>query len=393
MSVIHPAHEMSYDELLGGLHTAIADGHVKIRTKGSLAIYHYTETCQFDRIWTPFTRIARGIVLDHAARKIVATPFPKFFNYGECGRIESTQRADGTELYIALSDYAPLLPKDEPFEIYEKLDGSLGIVFFHDGEWHITTKGTFDAEQAVQAKKMLKGLHMKYARKGCTYLFEIIGPWNQIVVPYEQSELVLLGVYTPDGVEHTDDLELRMIADALGCRTPDLHTGKTLADLLELAKTIPRTEEGFVVRFASGLRVKIKGDAYVRAHKLASRVTPLGVWEALYAGDDMNALRVELPEELHRDFDEILRLLSHEIERRVTRGKVYYIESSSLSNKEVGLSTDIPADEKWKVFALRQGKDLLTDMRSRRTLFEGLRPTSNKLEGYTPSTALNRFKE
>ena len=59
-----------------------------------------------------------------------ATPFPKLFNYGEFG--------------IALPD--------APFEVFDKLDGSLGIVFHDGARWRVVTKGAFDSAQARWAQ-------------------------------------------------------------------------------------------------------------------------------------------------------------------------------------------------------------------------------------------------
>jgi hypothetical protein len=53
-----------------------------------------------------------------ATKRIVATPFPKFFNAGE---------HNGT---------IPALP----FEVFEKVDGSLGILYHFDGAWGASTK-------------------------------------------------------------------------------------------------------------------------------------------------------------------------------------------------------------------------------------------------------------
>ncbi len=102
---IHPARRMPYDALMGGLERAREAGFVHRRADAAreLHLYVYTPRCVYEDGWDEFTRLARGLIIDEAARRVVATPFPKFFNLGE--RL-------GT---------APALP----FEAYEKLDGSL----------------------------------------------------------------------------------------------------------------------------------------------------------------------------------------------------------------------------------------------------------------------------
>lgn len=159
----HPAHSVDYDTLVGGLNAAIADGVVYERQDGNLSLFCYTTRAVYDEVWNLFTSVARGLILDRADRRIVATPFPKFYNLGEGGRT------------------AP----SESFEAFEKLDGSLIIAFHHDGAWRTATKGDFNSTQAKAAMSMLPFDHMT---PGPTHLFELIGPSNKIVVKYPKDE-------------------------------------------------------------------------------------------------------------------------------------------------------------------------------------------------------------
>ena len=91
------------------LSAEIEAGYVKANRhpKFPLTIYTYTRDCQHEGRWNAITTVCRGLIADDAGN-IIARPFGKFFNYGEHG----------------VRDYAPPLPI-EPFEVYEKLDGSL----------------------------------------------------------------------------------------------------------------------------------------------------------------------------------------------------------------------------------------------------------------------------
>lgn len=117
-----------------------------------IAIYKYSRKCQFDRMWDEITLNMRGTVLDNIGN-IIAKPFPKFFNIEEVQEIP-----------------------DQPFDVYEKYDGSLIILFFYDGGWHTATQGSFYSDQAIYAKKLIernpKSLD-KLSEK-FTFLFEII---------------------------------------------------------------------------------------------------------------------------------------------------------------------------------------------------------------------------
>ena len=91
------------------LQSMIDEQYIKVQKhpEEDLYIYNYTAKAQYERVWNEWTLQCRGLIMD-ADQKVVARPFPKFFNLGE---IEGQ-----------------VLPK-ESFEVYEKMDGSLGILY------------------------------------------------------------------------------------------------------------------------------------------------------------------------------------------------------------------------------------------------------------------------
>jgi RNA ligase len=216
--------------------------------------------------------LARGLVLDHDAKLLVATPFPKFFNVGEGGR---------------------LIP-DLPFEAFEKLDGSLAIIHHHGGCWRAVTKGDFQSDQAKWAEAQLDAQDLSALVPGTTYLAEAVHPGNRIVIRYEQAALILLAAYDETGVELGYD-QVREIAASLGWPTAQRRAYASFGDMLQETRTLPRTAEGFVIRFENGLRLKAKGDEYRRIHALISRCTLLAMWQAMLTGDDLIAIRCDLP--------------------------------------------------------------------------------------------------
>jgi RNA ligase len=145
-----------------------------------------------------------------------------------------------------------------------------------------------------------------------------------------------------------------------------------------------------VIRFASGYRVKLKGSAYRRAHALVSRVTPLGLYDALYAGDDLDLLRREIPEEYWTDFDSIRALLAAEVQQIVGATEAEARRLDGLPDKEVGLRLsrgEIAELARPYIFACRRSPDGWTkDPRSRLSMLRAVRPTGNQLAGYSPST-------
>lgn len=118
-----------------------------------LYILKYSRNCQYEKKWDEITLMARGLVVD-GDYNIIARPFKKFFNIEEHNISE--------------------LPLKEGFEVFEKMDGSLGIVFFYEGEWHMATSGSFISDQAVKGKELLESKNLNKLDKSKTYLFEII---------------------------------------------------------------------------------------------------------------------------------------------------------------------------------------------------------------------------
>ena len=374
---IHPARAIPFDDLVAQLTAAVASGHVSERRhpeRNDLALYCYTNRCVYENAWTPVIEAARGLVIDHGTKRVVATPFPKFFNHGERNAA---------------------MP-DEPFEVFDKLDGSLGVVFFDDvaSTWRVATKGSFTSAQAQWATEHLRTLNVASLEKGATYCFEIVYTANRIVVRYPWEGLALLAVYGPDGREWPSR-ELQLAAALLGSRIVASYLYDSLAAMVLAARSFAADREGFVVRFASGYRLKVKGDEYLRVHRLVSRVTPLALWDAMAAGDDLDAIRREIPEEFYGDFDTIRGALASQFRDVVFATEDAHVPRSDLSDKEVGLAlATIPQPARQFIFARRKhGAAWHTLPKFRTDVCRTFRPTANVLAGYSPSAAMHRFAD
>jgi RNA ligase len=240
-----------------------------------LSIYNYSRTTQYDGMWDDITLNCRGLVLDNEGN-VIAKPFPKFFNYEE---------------------HKPEDIPNENFEVYEKMDGSLGIVFHYNDEWHVATRGSFTSEQAIKGKELLDTQYnVSSLRKTRTYLFEIIYPENRIVVDYGDDEkLVLLAVMdTESGEEIPSSALYFMVEDGWDVVT----TYKTWGEDWETLKTeISKDNEGYVIRFSGGMRMKIKGTEYVRLHRILTNFSTKDIWELLKNGEDLEPFLERVPDE------------------------------------------------------------------------------------------------
>jgi len=367
--VIHPARRLAFDDLLGGLRAAVAEKRVaEVRSDDGLSLFCYTNRCVYDKLWDDFSLMARGLILDPESKRVVATPFPKFFNAFELGR--------------------PI--PDLPFEVFEKLDGSLIVIFHHNGRWRCATKGAFASPQAKWAELWMAAHDTSSLNPGATYLAEAIYPENRVVVSYPRESLTLLAAYDEFGGELSYE-EVLWTACRLKWPATLRFSFDSFSDLIAHAKELPVTAEGFVIRFSNGTRLKVKGEEYCRVHRLVSRVTPLAVWEAMASGDDLEAMRRQLPEEFWGDFDTIKFILDAEREGLLNRVQEAAANVAHLTDKQVGLlPPDFPADLRPYVFAWRKSSGDLLSGRSRQMVYRAIRPDGNRLDGYAPSSAMNR---
>jgi RNA ligase len=275
------------DEILdrNALEQQIADGFIarKVHPNAPLTIYDYTQRTQFERVWTPETRASRGLMV-HDDGRVWARPFPKFFNSGE----------------------HETLPIHEPFEVFEKLDGSLGILYRHPitNEWCVSTRGSFISEQSAHATKLVRARYAAALDRAVapneTWLFEIIYPENRIVVDYEGlNDLVLLAI-----IDNETGLDLALpTVDRWPGRVVTLHQSirewSQIADV-ENDERSGELGEGYVIRFRSGLRVKVKFADYIRLHRLVTGISTLTVWEHLSEGRSFDELLERVPDEMYK---------------------------------------------------------------------------------------------
>jgi RNA ligase len=183
------------------------------------------------------------------------------------------------------------------FEVYEKMDGSLGICFFYNDEWHMATRGSFTSEQAIKGRELLNKYKYRYSSTDCTYLFEIIYPENRIVVNYGTDEkLVMLAVIQTNSGEEYDIYDWKY--NELGFELVKKYDG--IKDYSTLKSIISNDAEGYVIRFSNGERMKIKGEEYLRLHKIMTNLSTTAIWEILSSGGNIDDILKDVPDEFYK---------------------------------------------------------------------------------------------
>jgi RNA ligase len=264
-------------------------GHLFKQTHRTLplSIWNYSPEVQYNQKWDEITLQCRGLVTDNEGN-VVAYPFKKFFNIEE-------------------NKHTPT----EKFEVYEKMDGSLGILFFYEGKWVVATRGSFTSNQAVKAREMLDTKYnLESIPKGYATLFEIIYPENRIVVDYGGEEkLVVLGMTSRASGKELDYESVVNMHSVSGIPVVKRYDG--IKDYSTLKGMVENNAEGFVVKFSNGDRMKIKGEEYLRLHKIMTNVSTTGVWEYLSNGGDVNDFLKDVPDEFYKKVKEYADTLSY----------------------------------------------------------------------------------
>jgi T4 RnlA family RNA ligase len=289
------------------LNQLIADGYINVNKhpNADLYIYNYSQKTQYERVWNDWTLACRGLIMDKDYN-IVARPFQKFFNLEELNLTPSpspAKRGVFDEIFTPLSAGEGLgvrFSPNESFEVYEKMDGSLGVLYWIDNQCFIATRGSFVSEQAQVATEIL---HSQYAEviplldKSKTYLFEIIYPENRIVLDYgNERKLVLLAIIdTQTGIE----VETFHETPSHKHFFPIVKRYDGLNDLSKLKELEEENKEGFVVKFKDGHRLKVKFDEYQRLHRIVTQISNQDIWEFLKDDKDFAPLLDRVPDEFY----------------------------------------------------------------------------------------------
>ena len=224
---------------------------------------------------------ARGSIFTniHNEWVCVCRSLDKFGNWGES--YADTKKIDWTK----------------PVTVQEKVDGSIIRVWCWKNDWHISTNGTIDAFKAdcgdsnygLVFLSIFLNSSIEMVNHLCTqdflnevfrqfnplytYWFEMVHPqYNQIVVHYDKPAIYYLGRRNIITME--ESVYFEVFSDLKNICTPKVFKYSNLDDVLEACHNMGEDEEGYVVcayeqmEDGSFLRIKCKGDEYLKRHKL-----------------------------------------------------------------------------------------------------------------------------
>lgn len=254
--------------------------------------------------------------------ELMAWPMARFYNFGDvaCSEIDWS---------------------DQGLRVYEKLDGTCIICYWdkQQEKWHAATRSVPEADlpifadhieignmtfsqlfmrALVETREDLSGpltwepkeIHeVIHLNKEVTYVFELVSPYNQIVVAYPSPRVYLLAArHTASGREiPIEEIKLQHVHRP---KTWPLKDAVSVGALVNSAD--PSELEGAVVCDSKFNRIKIKSMAYVLAHKSKDTLT----------ASPRNALEAIILEKI----DDVIPLVPKEVGERMLKMQSAYAQ-------------------------------------------------------------------
>lgn len=211
-------------------------------------------------IWDDNNIHCRGLIIDGNG-EVIARPFPKFFTYRKYINESTLLLSEGRNFNIPQTG----------FKIYEKVDGTMTTLYWIDDKPFLSTQRSFTN---VNAKEATKILYEKYShtfskfKRDRTYIFEAIFPETNVLIDYgASSDLYMIGVLDN---QTGKNLPLENIGFPVARDYTDMY--KDIQNFEALQNLDLPNQEGFVVVFDNGERVKLKFPWYKDAHRIMDEI-------------------------------------------------------------------------------------------------------------------------
>lgn len=245
----------------------------------------------------------RSVVINLEKEEIVIAPFRKFRNLNECP--ENDIKVVTEEIKNAKS-----------VEITNKLDGSMQCVHWYDGKIFMTGSQALSLEKSwrlADGFKMLDGRNkcMALNNPNLTFIYEYISLADAHVVKYtkEQEGLYLIGIRDVTTGKQFPYKKVQEYATRYGVPMTEIYD-KSFSEIIEEVKTIKSEEqEGFVVNI-DGHMIKVKGDDYIKIHRVLSQISSINLIIESVAENKVDDLIGKVPE-AYRERVRIIERIVH----------------------------------------------------------------------------------
>lgn len=299
-------------------------GFVRTNVKDGLMVATYKELARFDPGFSfddPVLRGCRGVVFEEDTGLIVGHCMPKFFNVGE----KEETKYDN-------------LPKDQDYMVLNKEDGSMLTSFVYKGKLYHATKGSFNNIYIDHAYQYLPEM---YAADDLTFVSEIRIPDDveqmARVTRRPEGLYLITAFHNASGAEMSRE-HCEALAEMYGIGIVD-KVDMTLEELKENHYSLKGTE-GWVVKFADGLRVKFKTAWYMSLNRILDEIdTPERarsyVKEMLTTHKDGDTFSMDWLETIPEEYKQAIELASFDV---ITKFTI----TSALIESYVSLNKHLP---------------------------------------------------
>lgn len=258
-----------------------------------LVQYNYSERTNNEGLWDEITMFNRGNIYEKKTGNLIAKAMPKFMNLG--------QLSDEKQKELTL------IPK---FNLTEKMDGCLGIIYTYKGEIRCNSRGGFDNYVTDKIKEILPKYVAKRLILNHNVLnVEVISPQTKIICDYgDTEELYLITSFRKDNWEEHSYEESCTIAQVMQMPIVKQYHMNWEA-LLRWQQEADWSHEGYVVRFPNNERVKIKSEDYLNVAKFRAGLSKKSIWR--YIKNDFEQGTTQLQDYLNMgvpdEFSEIAK--------------------------------------------------------------------------------------
>ena len=286
----------------------------------------------------PIVQECRGIILDEDNDwAVVSYGYRKFFNYGEG--------------HAAQIDWSSA-------RVFEKLDGSLMTLYHYDNKWQVASSGTPDAGgEVLGTNTKFKELFWKTWDKvgytlpketNCCFMFELMTPYNRIVVRHPEARLVLHG---GRNIQTLKELNPIVEAHNHGWECAKTFPLQSWDDVVSASKELnPMENEGYVVCDANYNRVKVKSPQYVAIAHLKDSFTTRRMLEIVRTNEQSEFLQY------YPEYSDIFYDIKVRYERLVGQIEGFYEAIKDIEDRKEFANKATTQKYSGTLFGLKFGK-------------------------------------
>jgi T4 RnlA family RNA ligase len=322
----------TYDDCINIINSNSDTFFVKEETIDGVTIASFNyRLAKYNDFSEPYTRNLRGITFIKDTKKLIALPLPKFFNYNENPFTESK-----------------LVNTWKPLYFTGKEDGSLIYFFIINNTLYCKTQNnsfSVQAEWSLQLvnknddlKKFIITNILEYNE---TPLFEFISPRNQVVIPYYNEELVLIGtrnmINGNINFYHENTYLYTM-------KQTKIYSFSNINDIVEICNNNSNDLfEGFVVIFETPYgneMVKFKTTEYLDLHRLKNNILVKENITSFILDGTIDDIKATFPENtsLFDMINETEDIVIHNWNYILKSIRDFYNENKSLTRKDYAIS-------------------------------------------------------